>query len=275
MKAVAFDYQRADDLGQAIRLLGEAEGEGRLLAGGQSLGPMLNLRLVRPGLLIDIRRLEALRGVEEGAESLRYGAAVTHAELEDGRVPDAAGGLLRHVAGGIAYRAVRNRGTLGGSLAHADPAADWLSTLVALDARLHLQGPQGARSLPLAEAVLGAFATAIEEQEVLTAVEVPKLGAAARWGFHKINRKTGEFADAIGVVVVDPERGVCRVVAGAVEGPPVLLGGLAETLAAEGAEAGLAAVEAAVAAALPQLDAVERHLHAVALRRAIAQVYAP
>ena len=97
----------------------------KILAGGQSLGPMLNLRLAQPDLLVDITRIPELKRVEETDDSLSIGACVTHADIEDGRVPDVTGGALRDVARGIAYRAVRNRGTIGGSLAHADPSADW------------------------------------------------------------------------------------------------------------------------------------------------------
>ena len=125
MKAASFDYLRPRDLGEAAAALAGADGDAKLLAGGQSLGPMLNLRLARPSLVIDISRLDALRGIEETRNAWRIGAAVTHSALEDaaGRMPG--GEMLCEVAAGIAYRSVRNRGTIGGSLAHADPAADW------------------------------------------------------------------------------------------------------------------------------------------------------
>jgi carbon-monoxide dehydrogenase medium subunit len=198
---------------------------------------------------------------------------LTHSDFEDGAVPDAGNGLLRHVGGGIAYRAVRNRGTLGGSLAHADPAADWISAFLALDAKLQIEGAEGRRCLPLADAMLGAFTLDLGEAEILTAVSVPKLGAAARWGYHKINRKTGEFADAIGVAVLDPDREFCRVVCGATEGVPLRLEEVAEALRRDGQEAGRALVAPALAAALPEMDEVGRHLHVVAVQRAIDQVF--
>lgn len=273
MKAAAFDYQRAGDVAEAVRLLQQGDGSAKLLAGGQSLGPMLNLRLVRVGLLVDIRRLEALLGVEEEGDRLHYGAALTHSAFEDGRVPDAGNGLLCQVGSGIAYRAVRNRGTVGGSLVHADPAADWISAFLALDAELRIEGPEGTRRKPLAEAMLGAFTLDLEDSELLTGVSVPKLGPQTRWGYYKINRKTGEFADAIGVAVLDPDRDFCRVVCGAVDGPPIALAGIAETLRQEGQQAGRAQVPSAIAEALPELDEVDRHLHAVAVQRAIDQVY--
>ena len=134
MKPVAFDYRRATSATEAIALLDQAQGGAKLIAGGQSLGPMLNLRLARPSLLVDISQLNQLKRVEERDSSIIIGAAVTHAAIEDGIAPTAGAGLLRAVARTIAYRAVRNRGTIvAASSAHADPAADWLLALTALD----------------------------------------------------------------------------------------------------------------------------------------------
>ena len=112
-----------------------------MLAGGQSLGPMLNLRLAQPRLLVQVDRLPELAGVAADADAVTIGACVTHAAIADGRVPDIGGNVLARVADDIAYRAVRNRGTIGGSLCHADPAADWVTVLTALDAIAVLQGP--------------------------------------------------------------------------------------------------------------------------------------
>src|SRR5262245_63464540 len=130
MKPVAFDYERPASIPEALQVLA-GHAEAKLLAGGQTLGPMLNLRLAQPALLVDITRIPELAAVAEDAEAVTIGATVTHAAIEDGRVPDPTGGFLARVARGIAYRAVRTRGTIGGSLAHADPAADWLSCLAA------------------------------------------------------------------------------------------------------------------------------------------------
>jgi carbon-monoxide dehydrogenase medium subunit len=132
VKPAAFEYHRADSVDDAIRVLGQAGERGRPIAGGQSLGPMLNLRLARPEVLVDIRNCPSLRGFVDEGDSIVYGAGVTHAEFEDGQVPDATGGWLQHAARRIAYRAIRNRGTMGGSLAHADPAADWGTVLHSL-----------------------------------------------------------------------------------------------------------------------------------------------
>jgi len=273
MKPAPFDYRRAGDVAEAVALLRQGGGAAKLLAGGQSLGPMLNLRLVRVGLLVDVRRIEALSTVDDDGERIRYGAMLTHSAVEDGRVPDAGNGLMRHVAAGIAYRAVRNRGTLGGSLVHADPAADWLAAMLALDARLHLQGGDGARSIALSEALAGAFTLDIADDEVLTGIEVAKLSPAARWGWCKLNRKAGEFADAIGVAVLDPERGRARVVCGALDAPPCRFDDIAEALRHEGGEAAVALLPAALTRAQPALPAVARQLHTVALKRAVQQVF--
>src|SRR6185436_5506440 len=118
MKAARFEYVRPADLHQAVAALGRAGGGAKLLAGGQSLGPMLNLRLARPSLIVDVSRLEALARVEDTGRTWRIGAGVTHSQLEDRRVQLAGGEMLCAVAAGIAYRAIRNRGTIGGSLAH-------------------------------------------------------------------------------------------------------------------------------------------------------------
>ena len=139
MKPVAFDWQRAIDLPQA---LGARAAGALCIAGGQSLGPMLNLRLVQPRSLLEVRQLTAMRATTLVQGRLRIGAAVTHAEIEDGGLPDTTRGMLPQVARNIAYRAIRNRGTLGGSLAHCDPAADWVNALSALGARVMLQSPQ-------------------------------------------------------------------------------------------------------------------------------------
>ena len=122
-------------------------------------------------------------------------------------MPDVTGGALPKVAHGIAYRAVRNRGTIGGSLTHADPSADWISILAALGASVTLRGPNGARTIPVEDYMLGALEADLRPGELLISVTAPRLSQSARWGYYKICRKTGEFAHAIGAFVIDPERG--------------------------------------------------------------------
>jgi carbon-monoxide dehydrogenase medium subunit len=273
MKAAPFAWQRPASLPAALQAL-QAEGSSAV-GGGQSLGPMLNLRLARPAALVDLRRLPELRGSALQDGVLRLGAAVTHAEIEDGLVPDTTRGMLPTVARGIAYRAVRNRGTLGGSLCHADPAADWVNALMALGATVSLSSPQGTRRLPLEDFIIAGYATALQPGEVLTEVELPAFGPGLSWGYHKLCPKVGEFADAIGVVVVAPGIGFCRVLVGAIETRPALLPDAAGLLR-EAAQAPdpHALFSAAVTRACPGADPVFIHQHAVALVRALAQMNA-
>jgi carbon-monoxide dehydrogenase medium subunit len=245
----------------------------KLLAGGQSLGPMLNLRLAQPDLLVDITAVPELLRIETDGDGLLIGACVTHADIEDGRVPDPTGGALPAVAGAIAYRAVRNRGTIGGSLAHADPAADWISALAALGADAVVRGRAGQRRLPVEQFMAGVFEPALESDELLEAIRVPRLSPGRRWGFYKFCRKAGEFAHAIGAVLFDPERTVCRAVIGATESTPIVVPDAAPLFAGR-PEDGLARnYDSALATTLldekGKRDPFERQIHLIALERAV------
>jgi aerobic carbon-monoxide dehydrogenase medium subunit len=231
MKAAPLSYHRADSIAHAIELAGRHPGMAKLMAGGQSLMPMMNLRMSFADQVIDISGIAALRDCRALKDRYFIGAAVTHAMIEDGRVDDPTRGYLRHVAAGIAYRSVRNRGTLGGSLAHADPAADWPAALRALDAVAVIEGPQGEREVPLAEFQRGLMETCLGEAEVLKGVLVPRLSAGARWSYRKFCRKVGEFAHSIGAVVVDPASGLANVVVGAVGAKPLRLPKVSAALA--------------------------------------------
>jgi carbon-monoxide dehydrogenase medium subunit len=275
MKAAAFEYIAGVSVDDAVRALTNAGSSAKPMAGSQSLGPMLNLRLARPARVIDISRIDALRQVTDGGEHIRIGAAVTHAEIEDVRHPLLRGGMLQYVAGGIAYRAIRNRGTIGGSLAHADPAADWPLALNALGARIEIGSREGVRQVHAAAFMLGAFTTQLAEGELITAVLVPKTGDAVCWGYHKLCRKTGEFAYASAAAVFDAKSGLARVVVGALDGPPAALDALATAIARDGpAAATPAAIAAAVAAVTPNVDAIDRGMHEVAVERCLAAAFA-
>jgi carbon-monoxide dehydrogenase medium subunit len=264
MKACAFDYARPRDVDEALKLLGQG---GRPAAGTQSLGPMLNLRVVQASLLVDLRGIDELRDFKEDKESVTLGACITHAQIEDRRVPDPSRGLMPGVAADISYRAVRNRGTLGGSLAHADPAADWPSVLMVLGAMAIIAGPSGRRELPLHKFVTGLFETALAPGELLVSLRIPRLSANARAGYWKFCRKAGEFAQAIGAALDDPERGVSRAVIGATRGAPHLFSEAKDLLKSK------SCLAAADAAGLGD-DPYNRQLHAVALRRAIERLAA-
>jgi aerobic carbon-monoxide dehydrogenase medium subunit len=264
MKACDFDYVRPTSVGEAIAALAAGGGDAKALAGGQSLGPMLNLRVAQPSLLVDVRRLDELRGVTETADAITYGAGITHAQFEDRAVPDATCASRPRVAADIAYRAVRNRGTLGGSLCHADPAADWVNTFALLPATAIIAGPKARREVPMQSFVKGLFETAVGADELLVGVRVAKLAARARWSYWKFCRKTGEFAEAIGAVLVDPDRKICRAVIGATESTPYLIEDARELAERYSREAALPHVERAVGT-----DPYERQVHLVALERAI------
>jgi carbon-monoxide dehydrogenase medium subunit len=268
MKPVDFDYARPASIPEALQMLA-ARPEAKVLAGGQTLGPMLNLRLAQPTLLVDITRILELAAVSEAADAVTIGATVTHAAIEDGRVPDPTGGFLARVARGIAYRAVRTRGTIGGSLAHADPAADWLSCLAALGAEVVIAAPSGTRRVALASFVRGALETELADTELLAAVRIPRFPGAARFGFHKICRKTGEFADAIGVVAHDPARHLTRLVASTAGGGPIVVEDVALDRARppDVVHLQLRLVQAGLTG-----DAYDLKLHATAVRRALQQV---
>jgi carbon-monoxide dehydrogenase medium subunit len=274
MKPVAFDYERPHSLAAATALLRQ-QPEAKILAGGQTLGPMLNLRLIRPALLVDITGIAELSRVESSENAVLLGACITHAAIEDGRIDDPAHGLLTRVARSIAYRAVRNRGTVGGSLSHADPAADWLSCLLALDADVLIAGHGRQRWVGLPAFVTGALATALEGDEILVAVRIPRLSAKGRAGYAKICRKTGEFAEAIGVVVADPEKGFIRLVAGALSGPPCILDGASLGLSGLDQRFAPLAVEKALTKAGLGEDAYAMRLHLTALTRAFEQAQSP
>jgi carbon-monoxide dehydrogenase medium subunit len=223
VKPAAFDYERPASLDAATRLLAEPGVFSKVVAGSQSLGPMLNLRLAQPELLVDITSIAELRTVSEQRDHVDIGACVTHADLEDGRIPDATRGLLAAVAGRIAYRAVRNRGTVGGSLAHADPAADWISVFPLLGAEVVTRARGGARLIAAEKLMVSSFITVLQPDELIRAIRVPKLSARARWGFSKFNQKAGEFAHAIGGMLHDPDRGRFRAVIGAIETAPIIV----------------------------------------------------
>ena len=275
MKAAQFHYERADNAADALRLLPEAKAFG----GGQSLGPMLNLRLVRPGRLVDVSALAEGRRCEVRDGAIRIGGAITHAEIEDGALDEwlqespSLAAMLRHVASGIAYRAIRNRGTVAGSLAHADPAADWVLAMTVLDAQLELLSSAGTRRMPMSQFMSGAFTTALAEGELLTGVLVPLPSASMRWGYVKFCRKAGEFAEASAAAVFDPVQGTARLVIGALDGAPACLPQLASGVAAQGAGAITAeACLAALSAVATGKDAVGNLQISIAVKRCLQQV---
>lgn len=278
MKPAPFAYVRPASLDEALAILSKKEGVVKIIAGGQSLGPMLNLRLVAPDVIIDISGLPELKRAETRDGDLILGACVTHADVEDSRVPDVTKGAMRRVATAIAYRAVRNRGTIGGSLSHADPSADWVSALAALGARVTLHSLRGAREVAVADFVLGALESALASDEIVESIHVPALPKSARWGYVKACRKPGEFAHAIAAVMIEPERASARIVMGAVEAAPIVVTEADELFdgRVDGDFSGRfdpSAADALLAKA-GVVDAASRHIHVATLRRAVAEAAA-
>jgi carbon-monoxide dehydrogenase medium subunit len=273
MKAAAFAYERPTDLSAALALAARAAGTAKIIAGGQSLGPMLNLRLVEPDLVIDISGLSELKFAERRGNELVIGACVTHGDIEDGRIPDVTRGAMQRVASAIAYRAVRNRGTIGGSLSHADPAADWISALSALGAKVSLRSAAGARDLLVEEFITGALESALNPGEILEAVRVPAMTPSARWGYVKACRKSGEFAHAMAAVLIDPEQATARAVIGALDAAPIVLRDAAELfggrITGDFKQQFDARVADAILTKAGVANAADRHIHVTVLRRAI------
>lgn len=210
MIPASFDYHRATDLDEAIRLLGEHD-DASLLAGGHSLIPMMKARLARPGALIDIGRIEALRGIRDAGEAIRIGALTPHVELERSELVADHAPLWAQAAHDLADRQVRNRGTVGGNLAHADPASDLPAVAIATGATIHLAGSGGERAVPAADFFLGLFTTDIRSGEVLTAVEVPKAGPRTGMCYEKFEHPASGYA-VVGAaaLVVLADDGSCR-----------------------------------------------------------------
>lgn len=267
MKPAPFEFAIARSLRDAQSSL--RGGQNKLISGNQSLGPMLNLRLARPPGLIDVSLLSDLRAVEEFEDRVRFGAAITHAEIEDGIVPDPTGHWMRDAAANIAYRAVRNRGTIGGSLAHADPAADWVIVLTALCATAIVVGPgesPESRSLPMEDFIKGPYTTDLAPDDILAAIDVPKPGEGACWAYWKYTRQVGEFAKASVAILIDPVRNRTRIAIGALGRQPALLSNPDAVL--DGSQSPMEALSEAI----PDQPATALHLHAVALSRALAQI---
>jgi carbon-monoxide dehydrogenase medium subunit len=284
VKPALFQYLRPSTVDEAVGLLADHGDDAKILAGGQSLLPLLNLRLAVPSVLVDISGLPELRETRvTGSGATRYGACVVHSEIEDGVVPDRSAGLMCAAAAGIGYRAIRNRGTLGGSLAHSDGSAEWPVIMAALDAEVVARSTRGERALSCREFVQGFFTNALAEDELIVGVDVPPSNSATRWGLYKAARKPGEFADslAVAVVEVDDEGVVCNAVVwlGAARDVPVRLSAVEDALRGRrpgdmprSEVGGLVAEQCGSGTDGPSRYAA--HLHGVAVGRALAQLRA-
>jgi carbon-monoxide dehydrogenase medium subunit len=190
----AFEYVRVSTVSQAIDLLRRNGDRAKILAGGQSLIPLMKLRLADPQLLIDISRIQSLSTFREDGKVLSIGAMTRDREFERSKIVQKKYPILADVVKVLGDPEIRNLGTIGGSLAHADPAGDWGTALLALDTHLVVTGPKGKRTLPIDEFFTDTFATALRGDEVLTEIRIPKPGPKTGSAYKKLKRKTGDFA---------------------------------------------------------------------------------
>lgn len=278
MKAPPFGYVKARELGQVFDLLEQHGDEAKLLAGGQSLIPSLNLRLSRPTLLIDINAIADLQGIRETDGSLIVGALTTHVTLETSPLIARHVPLVAAAMPQIAHPAIRNRGTLGGSLAFADPAAELPACALALEATFILRSRSTERRVQAANFFLGLFETDLKPGEILAAVEFPKAGAAHRFAFSELARRHGDYA-MIGLAAAAPQPGLLRLAYFGVADRPVAAERAAACLAKDGAKG----IDAACTALAQDLDPTgdlnagpetKLHLAGVLLRRALPSLFA-
>ncbi len=217
MFAAEFEYRKAGSIAEAVQMLADNP-EAKLLAGGHSLIPLMRFRLARPEMVIDIGGIDGLRGIGVSGDTVNIGALTTHAEIAASPEVQQANGLLAEAAGGIGDPAVRNRGTIGGNLAHADPSSDWATVLTALGATVSVQGPAGSRSIAAADFVEDAFMTALAENELITTVSVPTLAANQRAEYAKMSHPASFYAVVGGAVVVTMDGNRCTAASVAVGG---------------------------------------------------------
>jgi carbon-monoxide dehydrogenase medium subunit len=203
----AFDYHAPRSVGEAVALLGSLGADAKLLAGGHSLLPMMKLRFAQPAHLIDLNRIETLRGIREDGDTIRIGAMTVENALIASPILRARVPLLAEAAKLIADPQVRNRGTIGGDIAHGDPANDHPALSLALDATFVLAGPDGERVVKADDFFLGTYSTALAETEILVEIRVPAFSPKTGWGYEKLKRKTGDWATAGAAVVLRLEGG--------------------------------------------------------------------
>jgi carbon-monoxide dehydrogenase medium subunit len=255
MKCAPFDYVRAGSVEEVVKVLGEAEGDGKILAGGQSLVPVLALRMARPTVLVDVNRIPGLGAVRPVDGAVEVGALVRHSGL----VAQTAHPLLAEAARWIGHTAIRTRGTAGGSVAHADPSAELPAVAVATGATVAVAGSTGQRALPAEELFVGPLMTSLAEDEMIVGLRFPR---PARWGFAEFSRRHGDFALVTAVVAAFDE-GV-RIALGGVGGVPH------RAVDAERVLAGGGGAQEAARAASAEIDPTGDLHGSAGFRRAIA-----
>lgn len=267
-----FEYRRATTLDEAISLLQQSGGEGKFLSGGHSLIPLMKLRLSEPGLLIDISRIPQLHGIEEKDGMIQVGAATTHTEVLNSDLIRRLCPIVTMAAGEIGDPQVRNRGTMGGSLAHADPAADYPAVMVALDAEIHLKGPGGWRAVKATDFFQGMFTVDLAEDEIIAAIRIPP---ARNGAYVKLHQRASHYAIVGVAAVLEMDGNVCRSAAIGLTGASTHAQRLPAVEAAlAGKDLTQANIDAAAAVAADGLEDVNSDIHASeAYRRAMVKVF--
>jgi carbon-monoxide dehydrogenase medium subunit len=254
MKPAKFSYEAAATLEAALASLAARRDDAKVIAGGQSLAPMLNMRLTRPGHLIDINGLAELAQVRRDGERLIVGALVRHAALARNELARRHVPMLAHAAETIGHYAIRQRGTFGGSLAHADPAAQLPLVALALDARIELRSATGTRTVPARDFFVSIFTTAIEADELLVAAHIPVADEREGWGFRLFARRAGDFAivSVAAVLTLAPDGAIARLrlAIGGIGPVPVRAETLTGAIGGTPSPDALARVGATVAAAI-------------------------
>ena len=271
MKLPPFDYACPTTLPEAVQLLASHDGDAKAIAGGQSLMPMLAFRLAHPSLLVDLRKLPDLRGIRISEHGVTLGAMVRWRDIEDDERLEIAHPLLKAAIAHVAHYQIRNRGTVGGSIAHADPAAEMPGIAITCDAEIAVVGTSGARVYQAADFFQGALTTALAPDEIIVEIRLPPWPTGRRWGFQEFARRRGDFALAAAALFYDQDaRGkACNAHVGVigVGDRPLRLAAVEDVLNGQAIDAAtIAKAEAAAAAAVdPQDD-----IHAsAAYRRAL------
>jgi carbon-monoxide dehydrogenase medium subunit len=275
MIAAPFEYEAPTTVGQAIKLLSQLGDRGRVLAGGHSLIPIMKLRLAQPEVLVDIGRISALRYVRSKRAPLAIGALATHAQVAADEGIRARCAVLAETAAQIGDAQVRNRGTIGGALAHADPAADYPATILALDAELVAQGPDGRRTIRATEFFTGLFSTALAPGELLVEVRVPALGKGSGGAYKKLANKASHYAVVGAAAVVRLEAGKIASLGVGITGAgaqPVRAAAVEQSLT--GQEPTEEAIGRAAEAAVEGIDVLSDVHGSADYRAAMARVYA-
>ena len=273
MIPAAFDYVRAGSADEAVALLGEHGDDAKVLAGGHSLLPLMKLRLAEPSMLIDVGRVRDLSYVRDGGDHVAVGALTRHYDVQTSDVLSSAAPLLAHAAGQVGDPQVRHRGTIGGSIAHGDPASDLPAVLLAYEATLVARGPGGERTIEAGEFFRGFLETALAPDELLTEIRVPK--GATGWSFQKFNRRAQDWA-IVGVAAVARDGGAAVGLVNMSSTP--VRAGATEAALASGASTSDAASHASDGLEPPDdLNAsaeFRRHLASVLVRRALDEATA-